>query len=325
VYEDETSNPVKFGLDSSLRQRLVKPHTPYQKDIPTTQSINLESLNDGGNDAMDPVDPQKEIEDTPKIPSQENRGDTNSFTSVDDESTNNGGCGESSDASDDTSSEAEDSDEDKDLSDVRHSEAHGGIIAAAVSMQGMRPHNEDRFILNTSFFSPASLFAVFDGHDGPAASTYCAKNMVKVVKSSKHSLKDIGGALKEAFLKIDSKFLDTAKDGGTTALVAFLTGNRQLYVANAGDSRCIACVAGEAVALSVDHKPDLPAEKKRIEEASHDVQDSVEIVQGKRTKIARVDGKLAVSRAIGDSDFKDNPSAPATEQAVTSEPDIREV
>lgn len=42
---------------------------------------------------------------------------------------------------------------------------------------------------------------------------------------------------------------------------------KKLYVANAGDSRCVLARNGEAVALSYDHKPDNEEEKKRIEAA----------------------------------------------------------
>jgi protein phosphatase 1G len=50
---------------------------------------------------------------------------------------------------------------------------------------------------------------------------------------------------------------------GCTAVVAVLKG-RDLYVANAGDSRAVLCRGGAAVALSVDHKPASDGERTRI-------------------------------------------------------------
>ena len=50
---------------------------------------------------------------------------------------------------------------------------------------------------------------------------------------------------------------------GSTACVVFVTGD-SIYCANAGDSRAVLKSGEYAVALSVDHKPDMKKEKKRI-------------------------------------------------------------
>jgi protein phosphatase 2C family protein 2/3 len=52
---------------------------------------------------------------------------------------------------------------------------------------------------------------------------------------------------------------------------------------------------GKAKELSYDHKPDLPAEKRRIERANGFVEEN------------RVNGMLALSRALGDFEYKNNP------------------
>lgn len=56
---------------------------------------------------------------------------------------------------------------------------------------------------------------------------------------------------------------EPGSDSGCTAVVA-LVRPHAVYVANAGDSRCIVCRAGKAVELSFDHKPEDEAEMVRI-------------------------------------------------------------
>ena len=76
-------------------------------------------------------------------------------------------------------------------------------------------------------------------------------------------------------------------ESGSTALVALIRGC-ELYVASAGDSRCVMCRNGETVALSVDHKPEDEGEMKRINNAG-----------GVVDHTGRVNGGLNLSRAIG--------------------------
>lgn len=79
---------------------------------------------------------------------------------------------------------------------------------------------------------------------------------------------------------------------GCTAVVALLRGN-ELYVANAGDSRCVVSRNGTAVEMSFDHKPEDTIELNRIRAAG-----------GRVTNDGRVNGGLNLSRAIGDHAYK---------------------
>ena len=63
-----------------------------------------------------------------------------------------------------------------------------------------------------------------------------------------------------------------ASYAGCTANVALIHKNT-LYVANAGDSRSVLCRSNGPFDMSVDHKPDNPEEKARIEKAGGFVND----------------------------------------------------
>lgn len=65
--------------------------------------------------------------------------------------------------------------------------------------------------------------------------------------------------------------------------------------------------------MSDDHKPDNAEEKARIEAAGGFVEEN------------RVNGSLALSRALGDFEYKGKDDMPFTEQAVTCDPEVRQV
>lgn len=96
---------------------------------------------------------------------------------------------------------------------------------------------------------------------------------------------------------------------GSTAITALHKGS-DLYVGNVGDSRCIASINGVAEPLSHDHKPSNPGEKARIEMA------------GGFVGLDRVNGNLALSRALGDFVFKDNKTLDACDQIVSACPEV---
>ena len=68
----------------------------------------------------------------------------------------------------------------------------------------------------------------------------------------------------------------------------------EVICANAGDSRTVLARAGRAKDMSEDHKPENPGELSRIQRAGGFVEDG------------RVNGMLALSRALGDFEYKGN-------------------
>lgn len=111
----------------------------------------------------------------------------------------------------------------------------------------------------------------------------------------------------QAFLDIDYEMLHNESWGeqmaGSTAVVVLVKDN-VLYCANAGDSRAIACINGKLEILSMDHKPNNENESKRIIEG------------GGWVEFNRVNGNLALSRALGDFVFKRSNKKPE-DQIVT--------
>lgn len=97
---------------------------------------------------------------------------------------------------------------------------------------------------------------------------------------------------------------------GCTACVILVT-ETEIYCANAGDSRAVLSNGGKAIEMSIDHKPELPGEKARIEKAGGFVEDN------------RVKGILNLSRSLGDLEYKQDPSIPVDQQMITCVPEIK--
>lgn len=159
-----------------------------------------------------------------------------------------------------------------------------------------------------------SFFGVFDGHSGGLISKYASKELHKIlINEEEFKLKNYEKALKSAFFKLDDKMQQDEEllncEAGSTAVVSLIT-DKTLYIANCGDSRAIISTNGKVTALSTDHKPTLPDEKARIYNSGGFLQSG------------RVNGKLAVSRSLGDFIYKSNTSLPSDEQTVTANPDI---
>ena len=103
-----------------------------------------------------------------------------------------------------------------------------------------------------------------------------------------------------------------AKDMGTTCNVLLIK-EKTMYLANIGDSRSFMFKKGKAIPLSSEHKTTLESEYQRI------------IKSGTKIVNNRVEGKLNLTRAIGDLGFKQNNKLKFFEQAVIAYPEITKV
>lgn len=103
-------------------------------------------------------------------------------------------------------------------------------------------------------------------------------------------------ALTESFQRMDAEVrrLKLGEYEGSTAL-ACMVGTWHICLANCGDSRAVLSRNGVAVRLTRDHKPHLEEERFRIEQNGGFVIETF--------GCSRVNGFLAVSRAIGDHLF----------------------
>ena len=89
----------------------------------------------------------------------------------------------------------------------------------------------------------------------------------------------------------DGKLKELVNNVGTTACVVLLT-EEEIICANVGDSRAVLTQSTSTYDLSDDHKPENEDEAIRIIEAGGSIEDN------------RVNGKLSLSRAIGDLAYK---------------------
>uniref|UniRef100_A0A3B5AE81 Protein phosphatase 1L n=1 Tax=Stegastes partitus TaxID=144197 RepID=A0A3B5AE81_9TELE len=179
---------------------------------------------------------------------------------------------------------------------------------AVYSIQGRRDHMEDRFEVLADIVNKShpSIFGIFDGHGGEAAADFAKAHLPEALRQQlltyereKEVSLSYPSILEQQILTLDREMLDklsaTYNEAGTTCLVALLS-DKELTVANVGDSRGVLCDKdGNAIPLSHDHKPYQLKERKRIKKAGGFIS-----FNGSW----RVQGILAMSRSLGDYPLK---------------------
>ncbi|KAL7869436.1 hypothetical protein AOLI_G00134240 [Acnodon oligacanthus] len=209
--------------------------------------------------------------------------------------------------------------------------AHGagnGLRFGLSSMQGWRVEMEDAHTAVVGLphgLDDWSFFAVYDGHAGSRVANYCSKHLLEhIITSSEDfrpgpdSVEGVKSGIRSGFLKIDEYMrnfsdLRNGMDRSGSTAVGVLLSPEHLYFINCGDSRAVLSRAGQVRFSTQDHKPCNPREKERIQNA------------GGSVMIQRVNGSLAVSRALGDYDYKCVDGKGPTEQLVSPEPEVFEI
>lgn len=143
------------------------------------------------------------------------------------------------------------------------------------------------------------VFAVFDGHGGSNAARLCAALVSKLLHEAREKTRDHWKTLaSQVFASMHQQVEDLQLSSGCTALVVHLTPT-SLRLAHAGDSRAVlARRGGVAVRLTEDHKPERPDEQARI------VASGGRVVRTFFSRVYRINGELAISRAIGDAAYE---------------------
>lgn len=195
------------------------------------------------------------------------------------------------------------------------------------SMQGWRVEMEDAHtaVIGLSHgLDQWSFFAVYDGHAGSQVAKYCCEHLLEHITSNPDfqsalqedpSVDSVKKGIRTGFLQIDEhmRTISEKKHGvdrsGSTA-VGVMISPSHIYFINCGDSRGLLSRGGAVHFFTQDHKPSNPLEKERIQNA------------GGSVMIQRVNGSLAVSRALGDFDYKCVHGKGPTEQLVSPEPEV---
>lgn len=194
------------------------------------------------------------------------------------------------------------------------------------SMQGWRIEMEDAHsaIIGFPELPEWSFFAVFDGHAGARVSEYTSKNLLGFITDNDDfwgaardarggrtpTVEGVKSGVRTGFLNLDAKMRLANEDKSGSTVVCALLSPSHIFFGNCGDSRGVLARNGKLEFGTLDHKPTNPAERKRIEGA------------GGSVMIQRVNGSLAVSRALGDYEYKNSDNLGPCDQLVSPEPDV---
>lgn len=191
------------------------------------------------------------------------------------------------------------------------------------AMQGWKSSMQDKYIFKPSLghLKTFSLFLVLDGFRGDRFPIQVSREFSEFL--AKHDLfmnhKDgdeydpdqIADALKQSLINFDEimRHVPEIDRSGCTVSGVLIT-PRHFFIVNLGDSRTILCREKKIYFETEDHEPCIYGERMRIEAAGGFVSKS------------RVNGKMKVSRALGNFPMKSNDRKRKLCQLISPEADV---
>lgn len=172
------------------------------------------------------------------------------------------------------------------------------VTISAKGVCGKRHYMEDRHRIIHNIVPGVHYIGVFDGHGGAEVAAACADIIADRVRHYLLSGSSFEVALSKSIADADETGFaewgatDT-QNVGSTALVALVTDDH-IYVANVGDTEAYLLRGNTPFSLSRPHRPCERDERLRIERAGGF------IACHATDKTARVQGILAITRALGD-------------------------
>jgi len=231
---------------------------------------------------------------------------------------------------------------DKPVTDKETIKGEGNdLLWGCSAMQGWRVDMEDSHTCISSIPGSPNIghFCVFDGHGGSLVARKACVELLPVIQDlavykdeetedenykkqraaakspeAKEATK-LSQALYDGLLKLDLimrkvPVLASGEDhSGSTAITSFVTPTH-IILGNTGDSRAVLCRGGKAHFGTIDHKPTDARETTRVQAA------------GGFIEMGRVNANLAVSRALGDYQYKDRADLPQEAQKITAAADM---
>lgn len=206
------------------------------------------------------------------------------------------------------------------------------LTAGVGCLQGLRPTMEDEHFIRlnvaTSAGQPVSLLGILDGHCGRRVAELASRHVPDNFVTHKALGENNALAFVESIIQADREIfhamgrgtsnsgssISCSGSGGSTLIAAAVHG-RMLYVACLGDARAVLYDGNKTIPMSEDHKPTTKKEHTRILQCGGFVQ------------FGRVCGVLAVSRALGDYEFKftGNRFTMNRELIVSNVADVRQI
>lgn len=144
-----------------------------------------------------------------------------------------------------------------------------------------------------------TMFAIFDGHGNSAnAAKYAANNLPEKIRNEFRKNNDLKVSIQKAFETVNTLMEDRFYSTGTTACVVFIS-DKHIVSANLGDTTAVLFKKDKDITML--SKKHTYADQGEVDYAK---KNGGQVVEGESGCLSMLSGRLKVSRALGDGEFR---------------------